>query len=185
MSAGRQPGISPAYLAQQKELHRNPDYGVASLQYAPLVAEIAARIPARSISDYGAGKCNLAKRLGELGRGGFEYLPYDPAFPEYGPPRPADLVCCIDVLEHVEPDYLDTVLDELRAITRRVGFFTVHSGPAVKHLPDGRNAHLIQQPASWWLPHLCRRFEIVQLQRTPGGFWVLVEPLAAAQQPAA
>lgn len=171
--------ISADYLEQQKQLHQNPNYGVASLQYAPLVVQVADVTGAKSISDYGAGKCNLKKKLDELGRGHLAYYPYDPAFPEYGEPRDADLVCCIDVLEHIEPDYLDAVLADLARITRRVGLFTVHTGPAVKHLPDGRNAHLTQQPASWWLPRLCAHFEIVEMQRLPGGFWVAVEPLSA------
>jgi hypothetical protein len=39
-----------------------------------------------------------------------EYYPFDPAFEEYGEPRAADLVCCIDVLEHIEPEKLESVL---------------------------------------------------------------------------
>ena len=172
--------ISAEYLAQQKLLHQNPNYGVASLQYAPLVIEVADKIKAKSISDYGAGKCNLRKKLHELGKIEFQYFPYDPAFPEYGPPKKADLVCCIDVLEHVEPLYLDAVLDDLKQITVKVGLFTVHTGPAIKRLSDGRNAHLIQEPASWWLPPLCKRFEIAHLQRIPDGFWIVVEPRSQA-----
>jgi hypothetical protein len=79
-------------------------------------------------------------------------------FPQYGEPRPADIVCCIDVIEHIEMEYLDAVLLDLKEITREVGFFSVHTGPAVKSLPDGRNAHLIQQPSSWWFPNLCQAF---------------------------
>lgn len=169
--------ISAEYLEQQKRLHQNPNYGVASLQYAPLVIQVADATGAKSISDYGAGKRNLQRKMNELGRADFEYYAYDPVFPEYGKPREADLVCCIDVLEHIELPYLQAVLEDLKGITRKIGRFTVHTGPAAKHLPDGRNAHLIQQPASWWLPLLCEHFEIAQLQRAPGGFWVVVEPL--------
>ncbi len=168
--------ISPEYLEQQRRLHENPGYGVASVGYAPIVREVMQKSGARSISDYGAGKRRLHEALVKMGVSGFEYLPYDPAFPEYGPPRPADLVCCIDVLEHVEPDLLESILLDLRDITRKLGFFTIHTSAAVKSLSDGRNAHLIQQPTSWWLPRLCEHFEIEQLQRTAGGFWVLVSP---------
>lgn len=101
-----------------------------------------------SISDYGAGKKNLLRGLQDLGVHPSEYFPYDPVFPEYGDPKPADLACCIDVLEHVEPRQLDNVLGELASITTSYGFFTIHTGPAVKTLADGRNAHLIQQPSS-------------------------------------
>ncbi|HKV00429.1 MAG TPA: hypothetical protein VJR58_34330 [Vineibacter sp.] len=54
------------------------------------------------------------------------------------------------MLEHVEPECLDDVLAELRRVTQEVGLFVVHLTAARKTLPDGRNAHLIQQPADWW-----------------------------------
>ena len=110
---------------------------------------------------------------------GYEYQPYDPAFPGYGAAKPADLVCCIDVLEHIEPKLLDNVLKELARITKGLGFFTIHMGPAGKVLSDGRNAHLIQKPTSWWLPKLCNYFEInnMQLHQVFGkGFMVIVSP---------
>jgi hypothetical protein len=172
-----QPTISADYRVAQQELHKDPNYGVASLSFAPLVRQVMQGAGSRSLSDYGAGKCNLHKALQQSGLTGYEYHPYDPAFPEYGPPRAADMVCCIDVLEHIEPDYLDAVLDELRGITTKLGFYTVHTGAAVKKLADGRNAHLIQKPAAWWLPKFCQYWDIVLLQRGAGGFWVVVEPL--------
>ena len=168
--------ISREYLAQQQALHQNPHYGVASIHYAPLVAELISKFAVSSVADYGAGKRNLHKKLKELGHDSFKYFPYDPVFPEYGEPKSADLVCCIDVLEHVEPDCLTDVLTDLSNITSKLGLYTVHTGPAIKHLPDGRNAHLIQQPTSWWLPKLCQHFEIAHLQSVPEGFWVVVEP---------
>jgi hypothetical protein len=173
---GQRDTISPEYRAQQQELHRNPGYGVASIGYAPTVKGIMEHFGTKSLSDYGAGKCNLRKALHDLGKADFEYLPFDPAFPEYGAPKPAELVCCIDVLEHIEGPYLDAVLLDLNDITRKLGFFSIHTGPAVKMLPDGRNAHLIQQPSSWWLPKLCEHFEIMHLQSAELGFWVLTEP---------
>jgi len=173
--------ISAEYLAQQQELHKNPNYGVASLQYAPIVADMVRQLGLKSIADYGAGKCNLRKKLHEMNCKAFDYHPYDPAFPEYGKPTQADLVCCIDVLEHIEPLYLDAVLKELEKITISYAIFTIHTGPAQKTLSDGRNAHLIQKPASWWLPKLCRHFEIRQLQETPGGFWLALTPLATGE----
>ena len=171
--------ISAEYRALQQELHKNPDYGTASISYAPLVKDLMEAAKIKSLSDYGAGKKNLLLALHKLGKSDFEYLPYDPAFPEYGPARPADLVCCIDVLEHIEPDYVAAVLEDLRTITRRLGLYSIATGPAEKVLADGRNAHLIQQPTSWWLPKLCEHFELHQLQRAANGFWVVVYPKAA------
>ena len=170
--------ISDIYRQQQIELHKNPNYGVASLKYAPIVADLMRMFDFRSISDYGAGKKNLLKGLTEAGVSGITYLPYDPAFPEYGEPRSADIVCCIDVLEHIEPELLDNVLTDIKGIISKIGFLTVHTGPAVKVLPDGRNAHLIQQPSSWWLKRLTDFFEVRHLQTSPdaSGFWLVVVP---------
>jgi hypothetical protein len=170
--------ISNDYLALQKELHRNPQYGTASLSFAPIVRRIIAIYHVHSISDYGAGKKNLELGLRRLGLTNFEYFPFDPAFPEYGDAKPADLVCCIDVLEHIEPAFVNAVLDDLRSITVKRGFFSVQVGPAMKHLPDGRNAHLIQQPSSWWLSQLSQYFKVTRVEKVPHGFWVLTEPLS-------
>ena len=173
--------ISPAYLAEQQLLHKNPGYGAASVHVAPFVARVIQRMDARSLSDYGAGKCRLQLALQELGIE-IDYRPYDPAYPAYGAPQPADLVTCIDVLEHVEPEYLDSVLSELAQVTVRLGFFTVHTGPALKLLSDGRNAHLIQRPMAWWAHSISKYFDVVYAENWSSegdGFWILVMPYRA------
>ena len=166
--------ISAEYLAQQQKLHENPHYGEASIGFAPTVANILQMTGSDSLSDYGAGKQRLRIALEQLGAAPQDYFPYDPVFPEYGPPKPADLVCCIDVLEHIETEFIDSVIDELAQITRKFGFFSIHTRPAVKVLDDGRNAHIIQAPPSWWLSKLISKFEILQLQSEDKGFWVVV-----------
>lgn len=173
--------ISDEYLNMQIDLHKNIHYGVASLSFSPIVADFVKSFGIKSISDYGAGKKNLLVGLNKegLGEESFDYFPYDPVFPDYGNPKPADLVCCIDVLEHVEEFYLDNVLSELASITTTLGFFSIHMGPATKYLADGRNAHIIQKSTSWWLPKLCVYFEILCLQQHNfggSGFWILVKP---------
>jgi hypothetical protein len=172
--------ISNAYLEMQRKLHERPSYGVASLAYAPVVGDIIIQAGVKSISDYGAGKKNLLHGLNKAGISGFEYFPYDPVFIEYGLPRAADLVCCIDVLEHIEPNLIDNVILDLALITVKLGFFTINTGPAVKVLADGRNAHLIQKPQSWWLVKLSEYFDVIHLQSdhvANNGFWILVKPI--------
>jgi hypothetical protein len=173
--------ITDDYLRLQAELHRNPNYGVASLSFAPIVANVIRELKVRTVADYGAGKQNLLVGLKKAGVQLDGYFPFDPVFPDYGPPRSADLVCCIDVLEHIEPEKLGNVLAELARITTRFGFYSIHMGPASKILADGRNAHLIQMPGSWWLPRLSEHFEVAHLQRHQmmgPGIWVVVEPKA-------
>jgi hypothetical protein len=170
--------ISEEYRAMQQELHRNPDYGVASVDYAALVGQVMEATGISEILDYGAGKGRLGTTLREIYENPLVIHHYDPAIPEWSrSPEPCRMVACIDVLEHIEPERLDHVLDDLRRVTAEVGVFTVHTGPAKKILRDGRNAHLTQQPASWWLPKFLDRFELVSYSRTPalGGFYVVVE----------
>jgi hypothetical protein len=168
--------ISEEYRKMQQQLHENPNYGVASVGFAPLVAQVVESIGARELLDYGAGKGRLGTTLKTHLRQPLHIHHYDPAIPAWSkPPQPCALVACIDVLEHIEPALLDNVLDDLKRVTAGVGFFTVHTEPAVKHLADGRNAHLIQRPASWWLPKFLERFELANFNRVEMGFIVIVE----------
>lgn len=166
--------ISEDYRKQQSELHENPNYGVASVSYAPLVTSLIDKLEVDDMLDYGAGKGRLAQSIKPNRKLIIEL--YEPASPEWcDTPNPREFVTCIDVLEHVEPDLLDNVLDDLKRVTQKYGFFSIHTGPAVKTLPDGRNAHLIQENYKWWLPKLWERFEIHSMSHTPGGFYVVVK----------
>jgi hypothetical protein len=168
--------ISESYREMQQQLHKNPDYGVASVHYAPLVAQVIEAVNANELLDYGAGKGRLGVTLKQNMKRQLSIRHYDPAIPEWSAPaQPCNFVACIDVLEHIEPALLDNVLDDLKRVTAGVGIFTVHTGPAVKFLTDGRNAHLIQQPPSWWLPKFMDRFELASFNRMQMGFWVVVD----------
>jgi hypothetical protein len=161
--------ISDSYKAQQAHLHATTNYGVASIKYAPLVTEIINRLEITHLLDYGSGKMmNLGKQA------------YDPAVEELsGLPVPAEMVACVDVLEHIEPECLDAVLDHIASLTEAVVFLTVHTGPAGKTLPDGRNAHVIQQPMEWWIPKFTQRFELQTVQvRHHQAFFVIGHPKA-------
>jgi len=176
MSSLATPLITEEYRRMQQELHRNPDYGVASVEYAPLVADVLRAQRIEEMLDYGAGKGRLGQALRERFNMPVRVHHYDPAIPEWAaPPEPRDLVACIDVLEHIEPELLSNVLDDLQRLTRRIGVFTVHTGAAAKVLADGRNAHLTQQPAAWWLPQFLSRFDLVAFNRVDKGFWLVVE----------
>ncbi len=160
--------ISSNYAKLNADMHaRDPGYGTSGAGYADIVKIIANRIGTRSILDYGCGKCTLEMALG------FDIANYDPAIPSLSaPPRPADFVVCTDVLEHIEPECLDAVLDDLKRLTKRVVFLAVSTKPATVQVDigDGRNAHLIQEPMDWWLPKLKARFRTLRYYEGPSGF---------------
>lgn len=168
--------ISEDYKAEQQRLHKaNPNYGVMSVHYAPMVTKLINQLGITELLDYGAGKGRLAGAIKPDHE--VKVRLYDPGIAELDKaPDSAQFVTCIDVLEHIEPDYLDAVLDDLQRVTEFFGFFTIHTGPAVKTLSDGRNAHLTQEPSAWWLPKIQQRFDLLNFQIQPNGFYVVVRP---------
>jgi len=139
-----------------------------------MVTRIVEVMQVGHLLDYGAGSNMSLKETLTPQIEGFVYQAYDPGVPELSDdPEPAEMVCCIDVLEHIEPDCLDDVLDHLAELTEVILFATVHTGPAGKTLPDGRNAHLIQEEMPFWLPLFWERWEIHSVTRRPNGFEVI------------
>lgn len=164
--------ITPAYLREQEILHLDPDYGQASVSYAPMVSRIINKLKVLELLDYGCGKARLMQHLQVEHE--MKIQCYDPAIPGFaGEPVPMQMVVCIDVLEHVEPECLDDVLDDLKRVTMGVGFFTVCTVPAEKTLSDGSNAHKIVQEPEWWLPKIMERFDVQTFQAIPDGFYVI------------
>lgn len=168
---------TPEYLALQKQLHEsNPDYGTSGMHHAEFIAQLCAANGFKTLLDYGSGKGTLNPLLP-----GIDVTEFDIAIPGKDDRAllvPHDIVVCTDVLEHIEPEFLQDVFNDLRACTRSVLFVAVHCGPAVKVLADGRNAHLIQRPPRWWLSEFfANSFELVHFRRAdnPTGFmatWV-------------
>jgi len=168
--------ISAEYAALNAQLHReNLAYGVGGAKHAPAVKAMKQRMNAESVLDYGCGKGQLAKALD------FPIWEYDPAIPgKEASPKPADLVICSDVLEHVEPDKINWVLNDLQRVIRKVGYFVIHTGPAGKTLPDGRNTHLLQQPRSWWEQKLSKRFRVEEVKQQGPLLHFVVSPKASS-----
>jgi hypothetical protein len=148
--------ISHDYMELNKTLHQKSQYyGVSVLRHVNTIIRMYEKTKARSLLDYGCGKGLLAKQLD------FPIWEYDPAIPgKDHPPRPADLVVCIDVLEHIEPDYLSGVLLDIMRCTKKVVYFSISTVESKKTLPDGRNTHLIIQSKEWWREKLSKYFDI-------------------------
>jgi hypothetical protein len=108
---------------------------------------------------------------------------YDPGIPgKDAAPRPADIVFCTDVLEHIEPDKLLHVLADLARVVKKMGYFTIHTGPAQKTLPDGRNTHLIQEKKQWWKNRLKVFFTVGSIIEKGHELHCVVGPKAKASK---
>lgn len=147
--------ISPDYARQNRAMHEDPrGFGGDGKKHAERVYEFAKKLGARSVCDYGCGEGTLKTAMKKLGWVGF-FAEYDPGMPGRDAlPKPAQLLACTDVLEHIEPEHLDAVLRHQFAVAELGAFMTIATRPANKVLPDGRNAHLIQETPAWWLEKL-------------------------------
>ncbi len=165
--------ISDQYRSLNVELHRsNPDYGRAAHALAPWVVEFTQASGVRTVLDYGCGKGTLRPALLALDPD-LMVAEYDPAMPgKDQEPKPCDLVVCIDVLEHVEPECLTDVLVHIQSLGLGGALFIIDTVPAKKTLADGRNAHLIVEDLNWWKSTLGDYFDIK-----------VAQPLAPDQPP--
>lgn len=166
---------SAQYVELNRELHSRGSYGMSGYKWADKVFSLAGQCDARTVLDYGCGRGTLLTALREKhSQLPFEFMEYDPAIPgKDEKPQWADMVVCGDVLEHIEPDCLYAVLDDIRSIARLAVFLVVATQPAAKFLSDGRNAHLIVEPADWWLPKLMMRWRVA-LFRDLGGEFIAI-----------
>lgn len=164
------PIISEEYRTLQADFHKQrPDYGVSGHKWADKVLAWAKQLETTDILDFGCGKQTLQKSIP------FPINNYDPCIPGLDDePDAADFVVCTDVAEHIEPEYVDAFLDTLAEKTKKLLFLSVATRPAVKFLPDGRNAHLIQEDPAWWLHKLVDRFALESYQRMGDGEFVVL-----------
>lgn len=104
-----------------------------------------------SMLDYGCGKGWILNSLNES-YPACNIVGYDPAVDEYKnlPTTEFDCIFCIDVLEHIEPRYISSVLDNINQLSSKYIWLRIDTKPARKRLPDGRNAHLIIEQPTYW-----------------------------------
>lgn len=168
---------TPEYAKLQEEFHvARADYGTSGVRYGDHIRQLADKLNTRDLLDYGCGKATLQKSLP------YPIQNYDPFIPEYNiTPKPATLVICTDVMEHIEPQFISPVLLEIHSLTLKLAMFQIATGPAAKTLPDGRNAHLIQQGINAWLRALLPVFNIHHIEDLGTGFIAICSPIPAAE----
>ncbi len=132
-----------------RQLHEERRYGNTAVRMRRFVEPWMQLANPGSVLDYGAGQGGFVDILD---------LPsavvrdsYDPAIPQIAarPERTYDMVVCIDVMEHIEPNEVADVLADIATFAPKA-LFIIDTQPARATLPDGRNAHTTLEPASWW-----------------------------------
>lgn len=146
--------ISEEYRQLNRDLHSdNPQYGVSvrTLETGlEIVSNLIEVTKAKTVLDYGCGKGKLVGAL-QARWPAINVVGYDPAVEQFKKePVLSDVVISFDVMEHIEPECLVDVVCHIREVTRVAVMLGVATKPAKKKLRDGRNAHLIVEPHTYW-----------------------------------
>lgn len=170
--------ISEPYRKLNEQLHKTRNFGGSGHRWIDDVCKgirLVGVDKIKSIMDYGCGQStfwrNFKTRYPIIAEGMY-YREYDPCIigKNEMPRKPCDLVVCTDVLEHVEPEFINNVIKHIFSLARVAIFWNIAMIPANKVLPDGTNAHLIVQPKHWWVGKLFENSEdwigFMILQRT-------------------
>jgi len=147
--------ISKEYRKLNEKLHRAPrGFGGDGKKWADRVDFLIQRFGITTLLDYGCGQSTLWSELKKKynNSGIIRYYEYDPCVPgkTIVPHQKVDMVVCTDVLEHVEPEFLENVITHIHNLALKVVFLNINIHLANKVLPDGRNAHLTIQGRTWW-----------------------------------
>jgi 2-polyprenyl-3-methyl-5-hydroxy-6-metoxy-1,4-benzoquinol methylase len=155
--------ISENYQDQLAQQHKRSAWGHTAEKYVDVIVKHAQELNENKLLDYGAGRGGLTQALKRRYPKQFTVTEYEPGRAGTRENNtPHNYVVSIDVLEHIEPEFIDNVLDDLKRCTLKGGYYTVSTRPAAAILPDGRNAHLIVEPFAWWEAKIAERFTIVE-----------------------
>jgi hypothetical protein len=164
--------FSEEYIRLNTQLHlQNRRFGYNAAKRKKIIKELVTRYEAKTVLDYGSGKGSLKEVMGEI------VTNYDPAIPEFSKlPEPADLVVCLDVMEHIEPPYVDNVLDHIKALTLKAAYFIIVFHASKDILPDGTNAHVCIEGKRFWDEKLQGRFKIIErfISEKQEGFYEVI-----------
>lgn len=142
--------ISTEYKKMLQREHRRASFGKRGKMPRHLFNFIVNNKP-QTILDFGCGKGKLIETL-KVQFPDKTITGYDPANPEFEQSidnKFYDLIYSSDVLEHVEPEFIDQTLAYLSTRSKYI-YHLIALSPAKLILPDGRNAHLIQESPEWW-----------------------------------
>lgn len=158
--------ISEEYKTLNSKLHSDSEeYGNRNnflCEHLPASISIIHKLfKCNSVLDYGCGKGMIVRSLeSKLAKHKISVQGYDPCVKKYEKsPESADILISTDVLEHIEPDKITHVLDHIGSLTSVCCYLVIDLLPAVKSLPDGRNAHIMLESSGWWLDKLSGLFK--------------------------
>jgi uncharacterized Rossmann fold enzyme len=152
--------ITEEYRRLNTEMHETmPNYGTGFKMNPKSIINLCKLMKTEDVLDYGCGKGGLALS----GWLPFKMKMYDPAIPAYSErPDPAELVLCLDVMEHVEPECLDDVIKDLHRVASKFLIVAMALEPSRKLLPNGENSHVSLHTLHDWAIKFKKYFGIAR-----------------------
>ena len=152
--------LSEEYRRVLETEHSTTEWGVVGWKQAPQIHQLITDHQIQTLLDYGAGRGSLGHWFAKHAPHLVDLREYEPGIPRLASdPKSAELVACIDVMEHIEPHCVTAVLDHIHSLAQRWVWFNISLRPAARTLSDGRNAHLTVESCEWWIAQLCARWE--------------------------
>lgn len=161
--------FSDAWLGRHRATHtQHPEFGTHRHPYLmDTIRGIAMRIAAEigeqpSLLDYGCGKGVFLREMARTGL--FRYQRgYDPAVEAFKQ-RPAqryDVVLCLDVVDQLEPEFVEPAISDVAQLAEHVALFDVITvqTPAL--------AHLNPRSAETWQEIIGRHMRVLEMTKRP------------------
>lgn len=141
--------ISEEYQRKITEYHRTHRWGGAVEGKAFEIKCIAKDNGCSTILDFGCGFGALKNKVGHE----FDVTEYDAGIEGKNklPVGKFDMVVCCDVMEHVEPEFVDQTIDWLYYYATKMIYVSICCAPSLQTFDDGSNLHLTIQTPSWWM----------------------------------
>jgi hypothetical protein len=137
------------FIEQHRQIHQKTPRsfnGKSLVEHIELIDRLMKTHNCLNILDYGCGQAS--------------YWPdhwtgiisgYDPAVDRFSQePDAADLVICVDVMEHIPEPHVDMVIQSVFSLSRKHTFFSIGNFLSKKKLPDGTNRHVTAKNKAWW-----------------------------------
>lgn len=138
--------------------------GGHSIDKLPKYEQEMSKLGVKTILDYGCANGRF-KVFMTKHKKHFTVSEYDPGIiGKDASPEPADYIVCCDVMEHVEEDYLDSVMKHLKSLMLKGGFFNISTKEAITILSDGTNAHKIVKDGNWWVAIFKKYFDVYDIE---------------------
>lgn len=141
--------ITPEYQQKITHYHKGRVWGGAVKGKVFDIECTANDNGCRTILDFGCGFGMLKEKIGHK----FDVTEYDAGIERKNklPVGSYDMVVCVDVMEHVEPEFVDETIELLYQYATKVIYVSICCAPSLENFDDGENLHLTVRPPSWWM----------------------------------